>query len=189
MPQNIFSSLSIKFFQISFFLRHLKTKVMAGQRSVANLASLVYRIHIRDVICPSQLSPLPQSSHNPSLDKCHPSSSTLTPALVKHPSRPSKSGITLLRLSHLWNSIMNYKGKSSCVAHTNASLQNELNTFYARFEANNTEPAMRTPAAHDNVSETFKRMNLHTAQIDPQTMQSPWHCILSYPKWTIGIPM
>ena len=43
--------------------------------------------------------------------------------------------------------ITDYKGKSSCVVPTEASLPEKLNTFYARFEKDNTEPFRRTLAA------------------------------------------
>ena len=40
--------------------------------------------------------------------------------------------------------ITDYKGKSSCVVPTKASLPEELNIFYARFEADNTESSRKT---------------------------------------------
>ena len=52
------------------------------------------------------------------------------------------------------------------------SLPDELNYFYARFEANNTEICMRAPAVLEdcvitlsaaNVSKTFKQVNIHMA--------------------------
>ena len=52
------------------------------------------------------------------------------------------------------------------------SLPDELNYFYARFEATNTEACMRASAVPDdcmitlsvaNVSKSFKQVNLHKA--------------------------
>jgi hypothetical protein len=52
------------------------------------------------------------------------------------------------------------------------SLPDELNYFYARFEANNTEICMSAPAvlkdcvitlSAANVSKTFKQVNIHKA--------------------------
>ena len=53
-----------------------------------------------------------------------------------------------------------------------ASLPDELNAFYARFEASNTEVCMRAPAVPDDcvitlsvadVRKTFKQVNIHKA--------------------------
>jgi hypothetical protein len=64
---------------------------------------------------------------------------------------------------------MYYKGKPSRELPNDASLPDELNSFYARFEASNTEPCMRAPAVPDdcvislsiaNVSKTFKQVNI-----------------------------
>ena len=53
----------------------------------------------------------------------------------------------------------------------NASQPDELNTFYARFEASNTEACMRAPAVLDDyvitisvVSKTFKQVNIHKVE-------------------------
>ena len=52
------------------------------------------------------------------------------------------------------------------------SLPDELNYFYTRFEANNTETCMRAPAVPEDcvimlsaadVSKTFKQINIHKA--------------------------
>jgi hypothetical protein len=68
--------------------------------------------------------------------------------------------------------IADYKGKPSRELSSDASLPDELNTFYAHFEASNTEPCMRAPAVPDdceitlcvpNVSKTFKKVNIHKA--------------------------
>ena len=62
--------------------------------------------------------------------------------------------------------ITDYKGKHSRELPSDMSLLDELNYFYARFEANNTETCMRVPAVPEdcvitlsaaNVSKTFKR--------------------------------
>ena len=68
--------------------------------------------------------------------------------------------------------ITDYKGKPSRVLPIDATLPDELNGFYARFETSNTEACMRTPAVLDDcvitvsvtdVSKTFKQVNIHKA--------------------------
>ena len=68
--------------------------------------------------------------------------------------------------------ITEYKGKCSRELPSDASLPDELNYFYARFEANNTETCMRAPAFLEDcvitlsaadVSKTFKQVNIHKA--------------------------
>jgi hypothetical protein len=65
-----------------------------------------------------------------------------------------------------------YKGKPRRELPNNTSLSDELNAFYARFEASNTEACMRAPAVLDDcvillsvaeVSKTFKQVNIHKA--------------------------
>ena len=65
-----------------------------------------------------------------------------------------------------------YKGNPSGELLSDASLPDELNAFYARFEASNTEACMREPAVLDDcviklsvadVSKTFKQVNIHKA--------------------------
>jgi hypothetical protein len=65
-----------------------------------------------------------------------------------------------------------YKGKHSCELPSDTSLTDELNDFYARFEASNTEACMRASAVQDDcviklsvadVSKTFKQVNIHKA--------------------------
>ena len=46
--------------------------------------------------------------------------------------------------------ITDYKGKPSCKLPSDASLPDELNAFYACFEAINTEPCMRAAAVPDD---------------------------------------
>ena len=67
--------------------------------------------------------------------------------------------------------ITDYKVKPSRKLPHDRSLPDELNAFYTRFEASNTEPCMRVPAVPDNyvitlsivdVSKTFKQVNVHT---------------------------
>ena len=68
-----------------------------------------------------------------------------------------------------------------------ASLPDELNAFYAHFEASNTESCMRAPAVPDDcvitlsiadVSKTFKQVNIHKAKqitrIPIQEPTGPW---------------
>ena len=68
--------------------------------------------------------------------------------------------------------ITDYKGKHSYELPSDTNLPDELNYFYARFEASNTEPCMRAPAVPDDcvttlsevdVSKTFKQVNIHKA--------------------------
>ena len=68
--------------------------------------------------------------------------------------------------------IKDYKGKSRCELPSDANLSDQLNAFYARFEASNTEACMRAQAVPDNcvitlsvadVSKTFKQVNSHKA--------------------------
>ena len=67
---------------------------------------------------------------------------------------------------------LDYKGKHSRELPSDTSLPDELNYFYARFEANNTETCMRAPTVPEdcvitlsaaNVSKTFKQVNIHKA--------------------------
>ena len=46
--------------------------------------------------------------------------------------------------------ITNYKGKHSREQPSDMSLPDELNYFYARFEANNTETCMKAPAVPED---------------------------------------
>ena len=68
--------------------------------------------------------------------------------------------------------ITDYKGKHSRKLPSDTSLPDELNHFYARFEASNTEACMRASAGPDDcgitlsvadVSKTFKQVNIHKA--------------------------
>ncbi|CDQ61191.1 unnamed protein product [Oncorhynchus mykiss] len=61
--------------------------------------------------------------------------------------------------------ITDYKGKPSCEPSSDVSHPDELNTFYARCEASNTESCMKEQGVPDNcmithsindVSKTFK---------------------------------
>ena len=70
--------------------------------------------------------------------------------------------------------IIDYKRKLSRELPTDASLADELNAFYAHFEASNTEPCMGAPAVPDDcvitlfaadLSKTFKRVNIHKASV------------------------
>ena len=68
--------------------------------------------------------------------------------------------------------ITDYKGKPRHELPSDASLPDELNAFYARFNASNTEACTRAPAILDellltisvaNVSKTFEQVNIHKA--------------------------
>ena len=68
--------------------------------------------------------------------------------------------------------ITDYKGKHSRELPSDTGLPDELNHFYARFEASNTEACMRASAVPDDcvitlsvadVSRTFKQVNIHKA--------------------------
>jgi hypothetical protein len=68
--------------------------------------------------------------------------------------------------------ITDYKGKHSHKLPSDKSLPDDLNNFYASFEANNTEECMRASAVPDdcvimlsiaNVSKTLKQVNIHKA--------------------------
>ena len=83
--------------------------------------------------------------------------------------------------------ITDYKGKPRSELPSDASLPDELNTFYTRFEASNTEPCMRAPDVPNdcvitrfvaNVSKTFKQVNIHKA-VDYQDAYSE-HSLTSW---------
>ena len=68
--------------------------------------------------------------------------------------------------------ITDYKGNHSRELLSDTSLPDELNNFYARFEASNTEACMRAPGVLDDcvitlsvadVNKTFKEVNIHKA--------------------------
>ena len=68
--------------------------------------------------------------------------------------------------------ITDYKGKHSRELPSDTSLPDDLNYFYAHFEANNTQTRTRAPAIPDDrvvtlsaadVSKTFKHVNIHKA--------------------------
>uniref|UniRef100_A0A8C7WBW6 Reverse transcriptase domain-containing protein n=1 Tax=Oncorhynchus mykiss TaxID=8022 RepID=A0A8C7WBW6_ONCMY len=73
----------------------------------------------------------------------------------------------------MWlQTITDYKGKHSRELPSDMSLPDELNHFYARFEASNTETCIRASAVPDDcvialsiadVSKTFKQVNIHKA--------------------------
>ena len=71
-----------------------------------------------------------------------------------------------------WQTITDYKEKHSRDLPSDTSLPDELNYFYDRFKASNTEACMRASAVLDdcvitlslaNVSKTFKQVNIHKA--------------------------
>ena len=66
--------------------------------------------------------------------------------------------------------ITDYKGKHSREQPSDTSLPDEINHFYASFEASNTEACMRASAVPDDcvitlstadVSKTFKQVKIH----------------------------
>ena len=68
--------------------------------------------------------------------------------------------------------ITDYKGKHNRELPSDMSLPDELNHFYARFEASNTDPCVRASAVPDDcvitlsvadVNKTFKQVNIHKA--------------------------
>ena len=67
--------------------------------------------------------------------------------------------------------ITDYKGKHSCALPSDTNLPDELNYFYARFEASKTEACRSAPAVLDDCVitlsvadvKTFKRVNIHKA--------------------------
>ena len=66
--------------------------------------------------------------------------------------------------------ITDYKGKHSCELPGDMSLPDELNYFYARFEASNTKTCMRASGVPDYSNhalrsrcEIFKKVNIHKA--------------------------
>ena len=79
--------------------------------------------------------------------------------------------------------VTDYKRKPSHELPSDVSLPDELNAFYAHFEASKTEACMRAPAVPDDcvimlseadVSKTFKQVNIHKAagQTDYQDVYS-----------------
>ena len=80
------------------------------------------------------------------------------------------TGSNALRMWLGLQTITDYEGKNSRELLSDTSLPDELNHFYAPFEANNTETCMRAPAVPDDcvitlstaeVSKTFKQVNIH----------------------------
>ena len=68
--------------------------------------------------------------------------------------------------------ITDYKGKHSHELPSDTSIPDELNYFYALFEASNTKACIRASTVLDNhaiklsvadVSKTFKQVNIHKA--------------------------
>jgi hypothetical protein len=80
------------------------------------------------------------------------------------------------RMWQALQTITDYKGKQSQVLPSDTSLPEELNYFYVRFEANNTETCMRAPAVLEDcvitlsaadvptLSSTYKLVNIHKAR-------------------------
>ena len=75
-------------------------------------------------------------------------------------------------------SITNYKGRNSSDAQPTASLPDELNTFYTRFEMSNTVPTVRLAEEQDNcnpslttadVRRSFKRV------VTKKVTKARWH--------------
>ena len=77
------------------------------------------------------------------------------------------TGSDARRMCQGLQTIRDYKGKHSREVPSDTSLPDELNYFYARFEASNTEPCMRASTVKDDcvitlsvddVSKTFKQV-------------------------------
>ena len=74
---------------------------------------------------------------------------------------------------------MDYKGKPSRKLSTDMSLPDELNTFYAGFEASNTEPCMRAPVVLDNCLIKLSVADVNKTQVNitftmPQGQTDYW---------------
>ena len=79
------------------------------------------------------------------------------------------TGSDARRMGQGLQTITDYKGKHNRELPSDTSLPDELNHFYARFEASNTEACMRASAVPDDyvitlsvgdVSKTFKQVNI-----------------------------
>ena len=80
------------------------------------------------------------------------------------------TGSDARRMWQCLQTITDYKGKHSRELSNDTSLPDELNHFYTRFEASNTEACMRASAVPGDcvitlsvadVSKTFKQVNIH----------------------------
>ena len=88
--------------------------------------------------------------------------------------------------------IKDYKGKHSRELHSDTSLPDELNHFYARFEARNTESCMRASAVPDNCVITLfvadvrplKQVNIHKAAGQDGL---PWHVLRACADQLAGV--
>ena len=78
------------------------------------------------------------------------------------------TGSNARRIWHGLQTITDYKGKHSRELPSDTSLPDELNNFYARFEASNTETCIRVSAIPDDcvitlsaadVSKTFNKVS------------------------------
>jgi hypothetical protein len=81
---------------------------------------------------------------------------------------------TLVLCEQGFQTITNYKGKHIREHPSDTSVPDELNHFYARFEASNTEACIRASAVPDDcvitlyvadVSKTFKQVNIHKTAV------------------------
>ncbi len=90
------------------------------------------------------------------------------------------------------NNITGFKGNKPATVNIAVSLTDELNNFYARFEADNTAHTESAPTAAaeevsplslsvTDVTRSFKRVNILKAV--------PSHCTLLSPTWKIRTPM
>ena len=96
----------------------------------------------------------------------------------------------------MWQSlqtITDYKGKHSRELSSGTSLPDELNYFYARFVANNTETCMRAPAVPEDfvitlstsdMSKMFKQVNIHNAE--GQTDYQDVYCEHALTNWQVS---
>ena len=82
------------------------------------------------------------------------------------------AALTLVGCGRAYKLLPTAKGSTAASCPVDMSLPDELNYFYAHFEASNTETCMRASAVLDDcvitlsvadVSKTFKQVNIHKA--------------------------
>jgi hypothetical protein len=90
---------------------------------------------------------------------------------VKNLNKKKNPGSEAHRIWWRLQTITDYKGFPSRELPSNAGLPDELNTFYARFEASNTEPSVRAQAVPDNcvITPSIANMSKTFEQVDSQT--------------------
>ena len=90
-------------------------------------------------------------------------------------------------------SITDYKGKHSRELPSDTKLPDELNTFYAHFEANNTETCMSAPAVLEDcvimlsVADVSKTLNRSTfTRPQGQTDYQDMYCEHALTNWQVS---